>query len=269
MARSGVAMPPTMVVTRRGRQHVDELVQRPACQLMVKIPDGAQGGSAMASDEQQLARLLDEGWPAPPCCWCRAGSPPSSTGASVSRRLAAVRLPPLPTRTRQPHPPPQAPLDMSRIEALPLSEVPERVLQTARRAVHQLGNGLFGGSAPAGPGLRAAGDHRQPWIRGDIEDREAMTSTSASPGPPPAAGEPGAGRLLTRQNKKGPVAGPSSLPGQASLQQQEATGQGRQVHRQAAAPQGQALAALQIHQGAAAAQLGQGAGCSSGACWRR
>ena len=63
---------------------------------------------------------------------------------------------------------------MSRIEALPLNEVPERVLQTARRAVHQLGNGLFGVD------LRQQGRDcvlleiiDNPWIRGDIEDREA------------------------------------------------------------------------------------------------
>ena len=39
MVRSGVPMPPTTVVTRRGRQHVDELVQRLGLPLMVKIPE--------------------------------------------------------------------------------------------------------------------------------------------------------------------------------------------------------------------------------------
>lgn len=49
-------------MTRRGRQHVDELVQRLGLPLMVKIPDGAQGRDlAMAGDDIQLARLLDEG----------------------------------------------------------------------------------------------------------------------------------------------------------------------------------------------------------------
>ena len=66
------------------------------------------------------------------------------------------------------------PLDMSRIEALPLTEVPERVLQTARRAVHQLGNGLFGVDLrQQGQGCVLLEIIDNPWIRGDIEDREA------------------------------------------------------------------------------------------------
>ena len=111
MVRSGVPMPPTMVVTRRGRHHVDELVQRLGLPLMVKVPDGAQGRDlAMASDEQQLARLLDEGLGRSALLLGAEPDPRRVRLAHrLSRRLAAVCLPPLPARTRQPHPPPQAP----------------------------------------------------------------------------------------------------------------------------------------------------------------
>ena len=111
MVRSGVPMPPTMVVTRRGRHHVDELVQRLGLPLMVKVPDGAQGRDlAMASDEQQLARLLDEGLGRSALLLVQSRIP-----AEFDWRIgfldgfAAVRLSPLPARTRQPHSPPQAP----------------------------------------------------------------------------------------------------------------------------------------------------------------
>ena len=161
MVRSGVPMPPTMVVTRRGATTWMNWCSS-GLPLMVKVPDGAQGRDlAMASDELQLARLLDEGWPAPPAAGAEPDPRRVRLAHRLSRRLAAVCLPPFPPRARQPHSPPQAPLDMSRIEALPLNEVPERVLQTARRAVHQLGNGLFGVDLRQQARLRAAGNHRQ------------------------------------------------------------------------------------------------------------
>jgi hypothetical protein len=128
----------------------------------------------MASDDIQLARLLDEGWPARPA----AGPEPDPCRVRLahrlSRRLAAVRLPPLPTRTRQPHPSPQTPPRHEPHRGAALSDVPEQVLQTARRAVHQLGNGLFGVDLrQQGQGCVLLEIIDNPWIRGDIEDREA------------------------------------------------------------------------------------------------
>ena len=111
MVRSGVPMPPTMVVTRRGRHHVDELVQRLGLPLMVKVPDGAQGRDlAMASDEQQLARLLDEGLGRSALLLVQSRIP-----AEFDWRIGFLDGSPLfacrryPARTRQPHSPPQAP----------------------------------------------------------------------------------------------------------------------------------------------------------------
>ena len=84
---------------------------------------------------------------------------------------------------------------MSRIEALPLNEVPERVLQTARRAVHQLGNGLFGVD------LRQQGATACCWKSSTIPGYVAIlrterqrTSTSASPGPSASGWKTGAER---------------------------------------------------------------------------
>lgn len=176
MVRSGVPMPPTTVVTRRGRQHVDELVQRLGLPLMVKIPDGAQGRDlAMASDDIQLARLLDEGLARSALLLVQSRIP-----AEFDWRIGFLDGSPLfACRRYRPEPGNRIrrrkhPLDMSRIEALPLSDVPERVLQTARRAVHQLGNGLFGVDLrQQGQGCVLLEIIDNPWIRGDIEDREA------------------------------------------------------------------------------------------------
>ena len=73
----------------------------------------------MASDDIQLARLLDEGLARSALLLVQSRILPSSTGASAfstARRCspAAATDP-----NRQPHPSPQTPLDMSRIEALP------------------------------------------------------------------------------------------------------------------------------------------------------
>lgn len=176
MVRSGVPMPPTMVVTRSGRHQVADLVQRLGLPLMVKIPDGAQGRDlAMASDETQLARLLDEGLGRSALLLVQSRIP-----AEFDWRIALLDGSPLfACRRYRPEPGSRIrrrkhPLDLSRIEALPLTEVPERVLQTARRAVHQLGNGLFGVDLrQQGQGCVLLEIIDNPWIRGDMEDKES------------------------------------------------------------------------------------------------
>ncbi|UBO74323.1 RimK family protein [Aeromonas rivuli] len=176
MVRSGVAMPPTMVVTRRGRHQVEELVQRLGLPLMVKIPDGAQGRDlAMASDEPQLARLLEEGLSRSALLLVQSRIP-----AEFDWRIGFLDGSPLfACRRYRPEPGNRIrrrkhPLDMSRIEAIAMNEVPERVLQMARRAVHQLGNGLFGVDLrQQGQGCVLLEIIDNPWIRGDIEDKEA------------------------------------------------------------------------------------------------
>ncbi len=164
MVRSGVPMPPTMVVTRRGRHHVDELVQRLGLPLMVKVPDGAQGRDlAMASDEQQLARLLDEGLgEIRPALGAEPDPRRVRLAHRLSRWLAAVCLPPFPARARQPHPPPQAPsrhephrgAAAQRGTGTGAANRPPRRPSARQRPVR-------GRPAPAGARLRAAGNHRQ------------------------------------------------------------------------------------------------------------
>ncbi|MDO2948677.1 RimK family protein [Aeromonas simiae] len=177
MVRSGVPMPPTTVVTRRGRHHAAELIQRLGLPLIVKIPDGALGRDlAMAHNESELSRLLDEGLARSALLLVQRRIP-----AEFDWRIGFLDGAPLfACRRYRPEPGSRIrrrkhPLDMSRIEALPLDDVPERVLYTARKAVHQLGDGLFGVD------LRQIGEREcilleivdNPWIRGDIEDREA------------------------------------------------------------------------------------------------
>ena len=125
-------------------------------------PDGAQGRDlAMASDDIQLARLLDEGWPAPALLLVRAGSPPSSTGASafstapVCSPAAADPNPATASVAANPSTP-------SRIEALPSATCRAGAANRPPRRSPARQQPVRGGSAPAGSGLRVAGNHRQP-----------------------------------------------------------------------------------------------------------